>query len=287
MTAHALPYRPPLVVDGHLHVWTAETDRYPVAMAAPYVSTIPGDAVHLLNLMAASGVDRAVIVQPSCYGYDHSFVTATLHAHPGMFAAACLVDPLAPDAPEQLAQRHAEGYRGLRLNPSISDGTWLNDPFTTPLWEKAADLGTVISLLILPHQMTRAAEMIKRYPDVPVIIDHLGRPDITLGEPEGVYADTLALAQFPNVSMKISGIPVASREAYPYRDVWPYVQLALDWFGIERCLWATDFPWITQQCGYDACLRLVTDAMDFLTDDDRRALLGETAVRLWGFKTEG
>ena len=284
MTANVLPNRPPLVVDAHLHVWSLDTARYPFAPNASYVPEIPGDAEMLLGLMAQSGVDRAVIVQPACYGYDHRYVTETLRAHPGRFAAACLVDPLAPDAPEQLAARHAEGYRGLRLNPSVAgEATWLNDPLTAPLWEQAAALGIVISLLILPHQMTRASEMIARFPEVPVIIDHLGRPEVALGEPEGVYADTLALAQYPNVLMKVSGIPHASQEPYPHRDVWPYVQLALSWFGPERCMWATDFPWITQQCGYDACLRLITDAMDFLSDADRCALLGETATRLWDF----
>ena len=288
MPANILPNRPPLVVDAHLHVWSLDTTCYPVAPTATSRPSFPGDADTLLGLMTESGVDRAVIVQPSCYGYDHRCVTDALRAHPGRFAAACLVDPLTPDAPDQLAARHAEGYRGLRLNPLIDGGLWLNDPLTAPLWERAAELGTIISLLILPHQMTRAAEMIARYPDVPVIIDHLGRPQVDLGEPEGVYADKLALAQFPNTYLKISGIPVASQEAYPHRDVWPYVQLALEWFGPERCMWATDFPWITQQCGYDACLRLVTHAIDFLSADDRRLLIGETAARLWRFtKDEG
>lgn len=286
MTTNVPHDRPPLVVDGHIHVWTTDTARYPVAPAAPYTPTIPGDAHVVLDLMAKSCVNRAVIVQPACYGYDHRFVNDTLAAHPGRFAAACLVDPLAPDAPEQLDMRRAEGYRGLRLNPSISDGVWLDDPMTAPIWEKASELGTVISLLILPHQMTRAAEMIRRFPDVPVIIDHLGKPQIELGEPEGIYADTFALAQFPNVFMKVSGIPAASREAYPHRDIWPFVELALSWFGAERCMWATDFPWITEQCGYDACVRLVTHEMDFLSDDDRRALLGETAARLWKFEDQ-
>ncbi len=235
--------------------------------------------------MAASSVDRAVIVQPSCYGGDHTYLTETLRRYPDAFAAACLVDPTAPDAAEQLAVRHAEGYRGLRLNPAgaSDDAPWLDDPMTAPIWDKAAELGTIISLLILPHQMTRAAAMIARYPQVPVIIDHLGRPQVALGEPEGVYADTLALAQFPNVYMKISGLPVSSAEAYPYRDVWPYVQLALSHFGPDHCMWATDFPWITEQCGYDVCLRLVTEQFDFLTTAERRALLGGTAARLWGF----
>lgn len=273
----------PLVVDGHLHVWTADVARYPVVAGVTYPAEVRGEVEYLRGLMAESGADRAVIVQPSCYRYDHRYVTAALRAHPGVFAGACLVDPLAPDAADQLQARYDEGYRGLRLNPSTSDGAWLDDPMTAPIWEKAAALGVIVSLLILPQQMTRAAAMIRRYPQTPVIIDHLGRPEVALGEPEGVYADTLALAQFPNVYMKISGLPVSSQEEYPYRDVWLYVQLALSHFGADHCMWATDFPWITTQCGYDACLRLVTEQIDFLTPDDRHALLGETAARLWGF----
>src|SRR4051812_35043937 len=109
MTMNARSNRPPLVVDAHLHVWSLDAARYPFAPDAPYVPEIPGDTEMLLRLMARSGVDRAVIIQPSCYGYDHRYVTETVRAHPGRFAAACLVDPLAPDAPQQLAARHAEG----------------------------------------------------------------------------------------------------------------------------------------------------------------------------------
>lgn len=282
--SHTEKDRPALVVDAHLHTWSLDTARYPITPGA-FTPRIPGDPETLRGLMQASGVDRAVIVQPSCYGTDHTYVTETLRRYPGAFAAACLVDPLAPDAAEQLTARNAEGYRGLRLNPAAASdaAAWLDDPMTAPLWDRTAELGTIISLLILPHQMTRAARVIARYPQVPVIIDHLGRPQVSLGEPEGVYADTLALAQFPNVYMKISGLPVSSAEAYPYRDVWPYVQLALSHFGPDHCMWATDFPWITEQCGYDACLRLVTEEFDFLSAAARRALLGDTAARLWEF----
>jgi predicted TIM-barrel fold metal-dependent hydrolase len=283
MTAVANASRPRLVVDGHLHVWSTDTARYPIAPGSRFAPTVRGEAAYLRELMEASGVDRAVIVQPSCYGEDHRCVRDALRDHPGVFAAACLVDPLAPDAPDRLAARHAEGFRGLRLNPSTGDGAWLDDPRTAPLWDRAAERRTIISFLILPHQLSRAAATIARYPQVPVIIDHLGRPRAGTGEPAQVYADTLTLAGYPNVYLKISGLPVSSQQDYPYRDVWPFVQLALEHFGRQRCMWATDFPWITQQCGYDRCLRLITDELDFLTDEDRRWLLGETATRLWGF----
>jgi predicted TIM-barrel fold metal-dependent hydrolase len=81
--------------------------------------------------------------------------------------------------------------------------------------------------------------------------------------------------------MKVSGLPVSSQQPYPYRDVWPIVRLCLEYFGRERLLWATDFPWITQQCGYDACLKIFTQHMDFLSDEDRTWLLGKTALSLW------
>lgn len=284
MTTSRIADRPEITVDAHVHVWSPDLVQYPVVPNSNYTDAVRGDVEHLRGLMHASEVDRAVILQPSCYGYDHRCVSAALAAYPDTFRGVCVVDPFAPDAAAQLHARHDEGYRGLRLNPSRDDGTWLDDPMTAPIWEKAAELGTIVSLLILPYQMTRAKTMIARFPGVPVIIDHLGRPQVGLGEPKGVYADTLALAQFPNVYMKISGLPASTQEAYPYRDVWPYVQLALSHFGADRCMWATDFPWISRQCGYGACLRLVTGEMDFLAPADRRALLGDTAARLWRFE---
>ncbi|MGH2353881.1 MAG: amidohydrolase family protein, partial [Chloroflexota bacterium] len=223
---------------------------------------------------------------PSAYGWDHTYVAETLRRYPGRFVGACLVDPLSGDeAPrrlEQLTQQH--GFQGLRLNPAAyQGGTWLDEPATHPLWRKAAQLGTIVSLLIRPEQMRRAETMIAKHPDVRVIIDHLGRPAVKEGPPYAGFQDTLRLARYPNTYVKVSGIPVVSQQEYPYRDVWPVIRLVLDAWGPERLMWATDFPHIVRQCGYQRCLELVTEHLDCLTATDREWLLVRTAHSLWRF----
>jgi predicted TIM-barrel fold metal-dependent hydrolase len=275
------------IVDGHLHVWSLDAARYPWQ---PVGGIRPpehqGSPELLLECMAAAGVERACIIQPGAYGWDNTFVAETLRRFPGRFVGACLVDPLSgPEAARRLEALTVDGgFQGLRLNPAAyAGGDWLDSPETDPLWRKAAALGTVISLLIRPEQMRRAETMIARHPDVPVIIDHLGRAPVREGPPYPGFQDTLRLARYPNTYVKVSGIPVISAEEYPYRDVWPVVRLVLDAWGPQRLLWATDFPHIVRQCGYTPCLRLVTREMDFLSASDRDWLLRRTAGTLWRF----
>ncbi|MDQ3700641.1 MAG: amidohydrolase [Chloroflexota bacterium] len=275
------------IVDGHLHVWSLDAATYPwqpVAGITP--PTHDGSAELLLSEMAAARVEHACIVQPSAYGWDHTYVAETLRAYPGRFIGACLVDPLSgPAAPRRLAELvEQQGFQGLRLNPAAyAGGTWLDDPATDPLWRAAADLGVVVSLLIRPTQMRTAETMIARHPDVRVIIDHLGRPAVQEGAPYSSFQDTLRLARYPNTYVKVSGIPVVSQEAYPYRDVWPVIRLVLDAWGPQRLMWATDYPHIVRQCGYRPCLELVTRHIEFLSASDREWLLRGTAHSLWHF----
>ena len=274
-------------VDAHLHVWSQDAGAYPwqpVSGIKP--PQTEGSAEFLLGLMAEAGVAHACIVQPSAYGWDHTYVAETLRRNPGRFAGICLVDPLsgaaAPRRLEELVREH--GFQGLRLNPAAyQGGTWLDDPATDALWQKAAQLGTIISLLIRPEQMRRAETMIAKHPDVRVVVDHLGRPPVREGAPYPGFQDTLRLARYPNTFVKVSGIPAVSQQEYPHRDVWPIIRLVLDAWGSQRLMWATDFPHIVQQCGYRRCLELITQHVDFLSDADREWLLRRTAHSLWQF----
>ncbi|MFS7878427.1 amidohydrolase [Streptomyces asiaticus] len=88
------------------------------------------------------------------------------------------------------------------------------------------------------------AVVARAYPTLPLIIDHLG-----LNQPPFMPADDppwrdlgqlLALADLPNVSVKLSGAPTLSDTPYPYPDIWPHLRQILDAFGVDRCMWGTD-----------------------------------------------
>lgn len=269
------------IVDAHLHVWLGADER-PLQPLSTFRHGAARPVELLLAEMAAAGVEQAVLVQPSSYGYDHGYLLECLARYPGKLAGVGLVDPKAPDAADRARRLDAAGIHGLRLYPRAEpDPAWLDSPASDPLWETAAELRMPICLFMEPRHAGRLARMVERHPETPVVVDHLSRPDPTEGPPYAGYRPILDLARFPNVHLKLSGIPAVSREPYPYRDVWPLVRLAYAAFGPRRLLWATDFPHILERCGYCACLELTTRVLSFLDPAHLPGILGGTARRLW------
>jgi predicted TIM-barrel fold metal-dependent hydrolase len=99
----------------------------------------------------------------------------------------------------------------------------------------------------------------------------------------------LGLARHPRLLTKLSTLPARSRSGYPFPEVHELARRAYDAFGPERLLWGSDH---TQTLGrgrasYAEEVRFVAEALDFLTEPDRRAILGANALRFLGLRSEG
>jgi len=116
------------------------------------------------------------------------------------------------------------------------------------------------------------------------VIDHLGlQQPFEPPPPAQPWADlpqVLALAAHPNVAIKISGACTLSHEPFPYRDIWDPLRRIFDAFGLDRCLWGTDWTravgLLTYAQGVDAFR--VTDR---LSDADRATLMGGALERVY------
>jgi len=99
------------------------------------------------------------------------------------------------------------------------------------------------------------------------------------------YKPVLELANHPNILIKISDVHNRSAEFFPFTDMHGVVKLAIDAFGIDRCLWGTGYPghhrvdngWLSLEDE----IRLVREGFGWLTDEDRSKYLGENAMRIW------
>jgi L-fuconolactonase len=110
------------------------------------------------------------------------------------------------------------------------------------------------------------------------VVDHLGRPE-DAGDLAGL--DRIrALAAAPAVAIKLSGLYAFSRQAYPYRDTWDWVEGAVAAFGPDRTMWGSDWPLATESAPYRDQVALV-GLLPFLDDTARRQVMGETARRFW------
>src|SRR5262245_57130617 len=207
--------KPPLI-DTHMHVWADDPRRFP--FAHPYEPgfkppRVAGTVEVLLKEMAASGVSHCVLVQVIYHGWDNRYLAHCLKAHPRRFRAQGLIDPTDPKVADRLAfwvTRH--GLSGMRFSPIYYPGKdgWLNAKSSNALWEKAEELKAIFNYFIATDQLPRLEEMVRRFPKVRVVIDHLARIDLKAKDPLPEFRKLLALARHPNVWAKVGELSVLS-----------------------------------------------------------------------------
>lgn len=271
-----------MIVDAHTHIWSPNPRAYPWAPHDQVpVSTERAGVEDLLNAFDRAGVAGGLCLQPRVYGYDHAYLTSALQAYPDRLAGVCTINPVRPSGPAELrclVKEHR--YRGLRLNPMAdADPAWLDGPEGEPLWREAAELALVVSVLINPGQLPRLLAVARRFRELPIVVDHLGR--CTPQTPSDQVKDLVQMAQLPNVSIKISALSTLSNEPYPYQDLHPLIEACYQSFGPERLLWGTDFPHILAAGPYHLTLDAVQIGMPFIASDDLPAILGENTTRLY------
>lgn len=282
------------IVDTHMHVWSGDPKKYP--FDPPYSKNftppeLAGTQEMLLEEMDAFGIDYSVLVQVIYHGWDNRYVVDCVKAHPKRFRGQGLIDPADPKVADKLDYWVREqGLSGMRFSPIYYRGKdeWLNAESSVPLWEKARELGAIFNLFIETTQLPRLEDMIRRFPEVSVAIDHLARVDLNLGDPLHEFKKLVRLARYPNVYAKVSELSVISPSGvYPYEDTFAWVKRLYDAFGPDRLMWGTGFPGATRTANGRPTLQqelaLIRSEIPFFDDLDRSKILGETAAKLWGF----
>ena len=192
---------------------------------------------------APHGVTQAVVVQPSQYGFDHRYLCDSLRSRTVEFAGVALIDPGDPRGRERLTELASEvPVTGLRLGLNFDDGRdWLG-PTVDDLVSRAGQLGLVVSIFMRPDHLPMVDRWLSAHPDTTVVIDHLGRPDLAEGNPLDAVRTLARLARFPRLFVKVSALVSLSREQFPHRDTWDWVQEAVLGLGVDRLMWGSDYP---------------------------------------------
>jgi predicted TIM-barrel fold metal-dependent hydrolase len=272
-------------IDAQVHAYERNHPGRPWADVLAGPPEVTGD--QMVAAMDAVGVDGAILVSPfSLYRYDASYALAVHAKHPGRFALVKPVDPGDPAVAEAIAEWAATpGAVGVRimLNRGVSADP--ADPGINRVLAAARRHALPVNLLAW-GRLDQAGELAARHPDTQVVIDHLGlQQPFEPPPPAQPFADlpkVLALAARPNIAMKITGACTLSHEPFPYRDIWEPVGRILDAFGLDRCLWGTDWTravaLVTYAQGVEAFR--VTDR---LSDSERATLMGGALTRIYNW----
>jgi predicted TIM-barrel fold metal-dependent hydrolase len=174
-----------------------------------------------------------------------------------------------------------QGCVGLRVNLSL-DAQEASAQTVRDVWAGLEDLGVPVCVRATPGHHGLVLGLLTRFPRLSVVIDHLELPNP--GGSREAIGRVAELADFERCAIKLAGLGRLSSSGPPYRDLWPVVEAAFEYFGSSRVLWGSDFP------GADAGYSYVDDfdaiqAMPFISTSDRRMVMTETSRRLWGEPT--
>jgi predicted TIM-barrel fold metal-dependent hydrolase len=255
------------VIDSQVHVYEANTPKRPWHSVPNWPDHVSGD--EMAAAMDKVGVDGAIFISAfSMYQYDASYAIEVQKAHPGRFA---LVKPVNPDDPavaEIVAEwKKVPGTVGIRIMLTREAKRAPDDPGL----DRICRAGTAL---------------IDRHPDTRFIVDHLGilQPRVPPPPPEP-WADLpkiLELAKRRNAVIKVSGACTLSQKPYPFPDIWDPLARVFDAWGLDRCLWGTDWTRAFAVVNYEEAVEpfLKTDR---LSDSDREILMCGATAKAYGW----
>lgn len=277
------------MIDTHVHVWPL--DDAPGHRPAPDAKLRPPSAAApvewLVQDMEEFGITHCVLVQSSAFGWDNTYIVECLERFPSAFKGIGLVDPESPDNARHLEEWMDRGLSGFRFHPLYYDREprgpwWVDAPENDSLWRAAARRGAILQFHLWPRHAAALGRMVARHPEVRVIVDHIGKPDVAEAAPYPSFDPVLALAAHPNVWAKIGDYQIASRQEHPWRDTWPFVRLLADRFGAQRMMWGTGYPRSARLVPLEQALRYIREDLP-LSDDERRQMLWDSPAALFGF----
>jgi predicted TIM-barrel fold metal-dependent hydrolase len=285
-----------MIVDAHHHLWDLDRNLYPWLRADPDPDAWVGDITPIrrsylveeyLVEATACGVVRSVHVEAAYDPSDPVGETRWLqevadrHGFPhAIVAAARLEDPRV----EHVLDDHlgCANVRGIRQMLDRDEGRSLLE---RPEWQRGLShlsaRGLSFDLQITPDQLEAAVELARRNPDLVLILNHCGMPrERTEPALDQWRRGLRLLAEHTNVCAKISGLGMFEH-AWTSESIRPYVEDVLDAFGVERCMFGSNFPVDKLYGSYAALVQAMELVTATLGPTERQAFFHDNAARVY------
>lgn len=183
---------------------------------------------------------------------------------------------------EEARSLGAVGFR--RILHVVDDDMSTSETFRKNV-RKIGAQGMTFDMCYLARQLPLAAELAAACDDTTLILDHCGVPDIAGGGLDPWREHMGRLAEFPNVTCKLSGIlAYCAPGDLTLEAIRPYVDHVLETFGPDRMVWGSDWPVVDMANGVRHWLHVTREILDTLSLDEAEAIGQTTARRVYGLE---
>jgi predicted TIM-barrel fold metal-dependent hydrolase len=275
------------IVDSQVHLWKAETEDWKWVPGRKPQLPEPFTIERLLPLMDEAGVDRVVVVPPSWPGDRNDYGLEAARRYPNRFAVMGRVAVQNPESAKLLPKwKEQPGMLGLRFTFMREQSALLTSGSADWVWPAAEKAGLPV-MFLAPGNSPRFAGIAERHPALTLIIDHMSLTAEIAKErkiKEAIDA-VVALAKYPNVSVKLSSAPTYSLDdKYPWPDMTDHIKRCFDAYGPQRCYWGTDLTNALAKSTYRQRVTHFTEELPFLSESDKDWVMGKAILQRLNWK---
>ncbi|MDN3579948.1 amidohydrolase family protein [Mucilaginibacter flavus] len=274
-----------LKIDSHQHFWIFDPVRD--SWIDDSMPAIKRDfsPVDLLPVLQQHGIDGCVAVQASQTDDETHFLLEHATASPFIKGVVGWVDLKADDLEAKLqAYQQHQKLKGFRhVLQSEPDVQYMLHPSFKKGIGALQKYGYTYDILIFPQHLPYAAQLVAEFPNQKFVVDHLAKPPIKAGEIEAWQKDIEALAKYPNVMCKVSGmLTEADWTNWKPEDFTPYLDVVFNAFGPNRVMFGSDWPVCLLAGGYHATMQIIQQYCTKLTDAQQHLFWGGNAISFYG-----
>ncbi|MBX9759604.1 MAG: amidohydrolase [Beijerinckiaceae bacterium] len=269
-----------LIVDSQVHIWRPNSPERPWVPGLPPQLPEPFTIEKLVSAMDDVGVDRAIIVPPSWEGDRIDYALEAAARYPERFAVMGRIPLADPQARDRVATwKQQKGMLGIRLTFLGPAAAVLTNGTADWLWPAAEKAGVPI-MFLTGGTLPLFASIAERHPQLQLIVDHMGISSQVVAEkkvPETVAA-AVALAKYPNVSVKLAAAPAYSTQPYPFPDMTDYIKRLFDVYGPRRSYWGSDLTNGYTNATYRQRIDHFTKELNFMSEEDKDWVMGRAIL---------
>ena len=273
------------MIDSHHHLWRYSLAEYPWI---PQGSRLAQDQLvpELESVTSAAGVTGTVVVQARQVTGESDFLISLADQTDRIKAVVGWVPLIDENVDQDLARLAAHPkFKGVRhVLQEEPDEYFLREDFHRGLSMLPAH-GLRYDLLLFQRQIPVALQLVDRQPDLPIIIDHIAKPEARNGRVENGWRDGMReLAKRDHITgVKFSGLLTEFPEGEGDAEtVAAYFHETLEIFGADRVMFGTDWPVCLLRTGYRECAETVRELTASLSAHEREAILTGNAARCYG-----
>ena len=272
------------MIDSHQHFWQVGRFDYPWMtpdLGVLYRDYLPAD---LAPILRSNGVEKAVLVQASNSVAESRWLLNLAGENSFVAGVVGWVDLTSVDVDAQLDELSTyPKFKGVRhLVESEPDDDWLVQPAVLSGLRRLATYGLSYDLLVHTRHLKYVPQVAERCPDLALVIDHLAKPPIAKNEIKEWSQALKPLASYLNIHCKMSGLVTEAKwTSWQINDLRPYVEFALESFGVDRLMFGSDYPVCLLAASYNRVLESFQEILKGLSVDDREKIFSKNAANFY------